>query len=107
MVSNQATQAAQDTQKQVETQKQNLTNQLVVSQDPNLAAQQAVSAAASISAPSITAPIGNLFQGVANTYLANQVGSLYPNPYPGQGGGAGTSFGRNESATGKNYYVGQ
>lgn len=97
-VGNQANEAARQTQQQVEQQKQSLTNQLVVSQDPALAGQQAVSAAASISAPSMVAPLGNLFQTFGNTWLARQTAQQYPQ-------GVSFGFGQNTGTQGKNYYV--
>lgn len=97
-VANQAEDAVRQTQQDVERQKQNVTSQLITSQDPAIAAQQAVAAAGSISAPNIVAPLGNLFGGVANAYYANKLGSLYPQspslPY-GTGQSTSLSGGKN------------
>lgn len=82
-VNNQANAAVRETQQQVAAQKTGLTNQLIASQDPTLAAQQAVTSAASIGAPSIVAPLGNLFQGFANAYLAKGVGEMSNPERPG------------------------
>lgn len=82
LVNNQANQAALQARQNVEREKSNLTNQLVSSQDPTVAAQQAVTSAATIGAPSLIAPLGDLFQNFSNAYLARQTG-LANNP-PGQ-----------------------
>ncbi len=76
----QANESVRDTQRQVQANKIDVTNQLVTSQDPNLAAQQAISASASIHAPSAIAPLGNLFATFANTYLATSLAKTYNEP---------------------------
>lgn len=76
----QGNEAVRDVQRQVQANKIDVTNQLVTSQDPNLAAQQAIGAAASIHAPSPIAPLGNLFSTFANTYLAGQLAKTYNDP---------------------------
>ena len=96
-VGNQANQAARDFQGQVQGQKSSLINQLLVSQDPALAAQQAIGTAATLQAPSPVAPLGNLFQQWANTYLARQ---LYNQP---PGGGYGFNAFRPSAPQVKNY----
>ncbi len=81
-VGNQAEEAVRDTQRDVQSQKNTLISQLVQSQDPNLAAQQAVTAAASIHAPSPIAPLGNFFKTFAETYAARGIAKAYaPDEY--------------------------
>lgn len=99
LVANQALQASQDLQRQVEQEKNNLLNQLVSTQDPNLAGQRAVASAASLQAPSLLAPLGDLFQGFANTYLARQL-----SPYFTQTPEAPRRFSAS-SDIGRNYYT--
>ena len=91
-VINQSLEAVRETKGRVHQEQANVTNQLVTSQDPNLAAQQAISAAASISAPSPIAPLGDLFQTFANSYMGYNYGKLYPTS-AGGGGGGQTSWG--------------
>lgn len=79
-VVNQGNEAVRDVKSQVQNQKMNLTNQLVTSQDPNLAAQQAIAGASTIHAPSPIAPLGNLFQTFANTYLGYRMGQTFNQP---------------------------
>ncbi len=106
-IANQAQQNVNDTMRSVQTEKGNLVNQLVASQDPVLAAQQAVSGAAGLSAPSFVAPLGNMFSGWANTFLGNRASQAYgpmggfssfgmsPYGYGGQQGSGGSSLGSN------------
>jgi hypothetical protein len=76
-VGNQATQAVQDLQKQIQQQKSNLLAQLQVSTDPTSTAQQAAGIASQYQAPSLVQPLGNLFQNWSNIYLSNQFGKMY------------------------------
>jgi hypothetical protein len=77
LVSNQAIQAGRDAQQNVAREKANVTSQLIASGDPTLAQQQALQAASQFQAPSQVAPLGNMFQGWVNTYLAGRLGGLY------------------------------
>jgi len=83
-VSNQATQAVQDLQKNVAGEKSNILGQLEASAQPNIAGQQALDAASRYSAPSIIQPLGNLFQNWSNIYLARQIGQTYGQPQQSQ-----------------------
>ena len=74
-----AVQAADQMQTQVENQKANLIGQAQTATDPAAAYQQALSTAAGISAPSTFAPLGNMFNQFASTYLTNQNNNLYNN----------------------------
>jgi len=76
-VINQAEEQVRNVQQQVAGQRANVVNQLVSSQDPTLAAQQAVAGTAGISAPSIIAPLGNVFQNLANQWQATAIGNMY------------------------------
>jgi hypothetical protein len=76
-VVNQGNEAVRSVKGQVQAEKANVTAQLIQSQNPNMAAQQAIGAAASIQAPSPIAPLGQLFQSFANTYLGYKVGQTY------------------------------
>ncbi len=86
LVQNQAAQASRDLQSQVVREKANVTNQLIASQDPTLASQSALASAASLQAPSQLAPLGNLFQNWAMTYLGNKLNTTYNQQTPGFGG---------------------
>jgi hypothetical protein len=99
-VSSQADDAVRSKMEEVQRTKMNITNSLVASQNPTVAAQQAVSSAAMISAPSMVAPVGNMFQSFANIYLAQQVGKQY-------GGGSTVESSSTPSfgdRTSKNYF---
>lgn len=76
----QANEQVRQTQQQIEGQRQTAVNQLIASQDPTLAAQQAVAGAAQIQAPSLVAPLGNLFQNFANTWYARNLGQTVNSP---------------------------
>jgi len=71
----------------VEQQRQSLVSQLEQSSDPAATTQLALGAAASLTAPSTFAPLGNAFQNWSNIYLANnlpstqQYGQALYNPY--------------------------
>jgi hypothetical protein len=69
---NTAQQTAQTQQQNVANEKQQLYGQLQVSQNPTQTAQAAATAASETSAPSIVAPLGNMFSNWSNLYLANQ-----------------------------------
>jgi hypothetical protein len=71
-VVNNAQQAAQTQQENVANQESQLYGQLQVSQNPTQTAQAAANAAAETSAPSVVAPLGNMFSNWTNLYLANQ-----------------------------------
>lgn len=106
IVGNQAQQAANDMQRSVQSEKGNLVNQLIASQDPALAAQQAVGAAASIQAPSLLAPLGNMFQGWADTYLAKRMANTYGGGGGFGGGQGGFSSFRQQGPQARNYFGG-
>lgn len=84
---------SQDLQKQVESSRSNLIGQLQASADPVSAAQQALSAASTFTAPSTFAPIGNLFGNFANLYAANQTAKAYNPASYKPGIGASTPLG--------------
>lgn len=96
-VGNTAQSQVQSLQQQVAQEKAGLIEQANVANDPLSVAQQAISTAAGVQAPSITQPLGNLFQGFANTYLGSQLANTYnPTLYssflynPSSGGGGGS-----------------
>ena len=90
-------QGAQSLQQQVEQERQNLIGQANAASDPLSVANSAIGTAASFTAPSAFAPVGQFFQNFANTYLAGALNNLYsPNsaygygsPYQRGGGGGG------------------
>ena len=69
---NQGQQAAQSLQQNVANEESQLYGQLQVSQNPTAIAQQSANLAAQTAAPSVFAPIGNMFSNWSNMYLANQ-----------------------------------
>lgn len=69
---------ANELQREIESNKSQLVNQLQISSDPNAAAQGALGSAQAFSAPSTYAPISNLFQNFANMYLASQIARSTP-----------------------------
>lgn len=71
-VVNNAIGQSQNLQTQVAGEESQLYGQLQSSQNPTLAAQSAANLAAQTGAPSVFAPIGNLFSNWSNLYLANQ-----------------------------------
>lgn len=73
MVANQASEQENEMRRAVSMERTNLVNQLVASQDPTIAAQQAVSSVASLRAPSLVAPLGDFFQGITNAAMARQI----------------------------------
>lgn len=74
-VVNQAQQQVQGTQQQVAGEESQLYGQLQESQNPTAIAQSSANLAAQTAAPSVFAPIGNLFSNWSNMYLANQSAS--------------------------------
>lgn len=99
-VGNTAQSQVQSLQQQVAQEKANLIGQANAASDPMSIAQQAISTAAGVQAPSITQPLGNLFQGFANTYLGSQLANTYnPSLYssflynPANTGGGGGGYG--------------
>lgn len=83
-IANQGVQKSQDLQAAVGQERQNITNQLIASANPAMAASSAAAAAGRLSAPQVFAPIGNLFNDFASMYLANNMtGSNNPaySPY--------------------------
>lgn len=79
-IANQGLSLRQQLAQQIGQEKNALTNQLISSADPNIAAQGALAASTQFAAPSPLPPIGNLFGNFANMYLANQLGQTY-NPF--------------------------
>ena len=61
----------------IEQQRASLVSQLAATGDPAQTTQQALSTAASFSAPSTFQPLGQLFGNFANTYLARQYANTY------------------------------
>jgi hypothetical protein len=92
-VANQATQAVQDLQRRVQEQKNQVTQQLLQSANPQLARQQALETASGFSAPSLMQPLGNLFQNWSNIYLAQQTANAYKPLFDQtrEGGGSGSN----------------
>ena len=80
-IANQGQSLAQGLQQQVGQEQSTLTNQLLAGASPATTTQQALTAASNFSAPSLFAPVGNLFQGWANTYLGGQLANAYQNQY--------------------------
>jgi hypothetical protein len=71
-VVNQAQSAAQGLEQNVANEKSQLYGQLQTSENPTAIGQSAANLAAQTAAPSVFAPIGNLFSNWSNLYLANQ-----------------------------------
>ena len=71
-VVNNAQTAAQGQQQNVANEQAQLYGQLQTSQNPTAVAQSAANVAAQTAAPSVFAPIGNLFSNWSNMYLAGQ-----------------------------------
>jgi hypothetical protein len=78
-VSNQALAQEQQLQQQVGQEKSNLYAQAQTATNPSALGQQALETAASTSAPSTFAPLGQLFTNFGNQYLAGQNANLYNN----------------------------
>lgn len=95
LVGNQANQVVKQAQEGVARERNTVVGQLVSSQDPALAAQQALAGAASVGAPSITAPLGDLFQNFSNAWLARGIGKAYNEPTQGMAGGRSAPLGKN------------
>lgn len=92
-------QGAQSLQQQVEQERQSLIGQANAASDPLSVANSAIGTAASFTAPSAFAPVGQFFQNFANTYLAGSLNNLY-NPtaaygygYPYRTGSSGIGAG--------------
>lgn len=71
-VANQAVQATQDLQRQIQGNRTQLVSQLEASADPTAAAQGALAASTQFQAPNLLQPLGSLFQNWSNVYLARQ-----------------------------------
>jgi len=76
-VANQGIQQAQSLQQQIEDERSRLVSQANAAADPLSIAGQAIGSASQFAAPSAFQPIGNMFQGFANMYLANQLNNAY------------------------------
>jgi hypothetical protein len=76
-VANQALEAERQLRQEVAQRKATLAQQLQVSTDPTLAAQQAVEIASTIRAPSTVAPLGDFFSGVLNPMVAARTAQVY------------------------------
>ena len=107
-VANEGIRQAQSLQQQIAQEQQNLIGQANAAANPASVGQEALGQAAQFSAPSSFAPVGNLFQNFANTYLANQLTNTYSpalygqflqNPYASAGGqtGYGAGLGGSQS----------
>lgn len=68
---------ANELQRQVEQTRSDITGQLYQSADPSQAQQRAIGLTASLSAPSVFAPIANAFGDFTNSYLSNQLIQAY------------------------------
>lgn len=93
-VANEALGQTQQLRSNIENQRQNLVNQLMVSADPAATAGGALSAASQFNAPSPLPAVGDLFSNWANIYLAKQLNSAYS----GQGSGGFNSLFRSPGA---------
>lgn len=77
---------ANDLQKQVATQKEGIINQLYQTADPGAAGQAANSAVASLTQPSVFAPLANQFSNLVNQYyLASILNQKSPTIAPAMG----------------------
>jgi len=76
-VANQGQSLAQGLQQQVGQEQSTLTNQLLAGSSPSSVTQSALASASNFGAPSLAAPIGNLFQNWTNQYLGGQLASAY------------------------------
>ena len=76
-IANQGIAQSQQLQQQVAQEKNQLIAQANAANNPLSVAQGALGAASSFNAPSSFAPLGNLFQNFANTYLGNQLSNTY------------------------------
>lgn len=76
-IANTAIGQSQSLQQQVAQEQANLVGQANAASDPLSVAQNAIGAASSLQTPSAFAPIGNLFQNFANTYLGSQLANTY------------------------------
>lgn len=76
-VANNALGQEQQLQQQVGNEKSNLYAQAQTATNPSALGQQALEQASQISAPSTFAPLGQLFTGFGNQYLAGQNANLY------------------------------
>lgn len=83
-LANKAQDATNTLKSNIQTQKGNLTNQLVASQDVSSTAESAAAQAAADRAPSVIQPLGNLFSDWSNTYLAGKTAQAFQ-----QSGGQG------------------
>lgn len=79
-VANQAQQAQQSLQEQVVNEQSSLIGQAQSAANPATVAGQAIAQAGSLQAPSVLAPIGNMFQQWANTWLAGKLNNAYSTP---------------------------
>jgi hypothetical protein len=78
-LANKAQDATNQLQANIESQKGNLTNQLVASQDVSSTAESAAAAAAADRAPSVIQPLGNLFSDWSSEYLAGKTAQAFQN----------------------------
>lgn len=76
-VANRGNEAVRQRRMEIEDRKNVATNQLITSQDPTLAAQSAVSGVAGLSAPSMVAPLGEMFRGFSDTWMAGRLANAY------------------------------
>jgi hypothetical protein len=76
-IANQGIAQSQQLQQQVAQEKNQLIAQANAASNPLSVAQGALGTAASFAAPNAFAPLGNMFQTFANTYLGNQLSNTY------------------------------
>lgn len=76
-IANQALSQSQQLQQQVAQEQQTLIGQANAATNPSSVAQGALGVASSFSAPSAFAPVGQLFNNFANTYLGSQLNQTY------------------------------
>ncbi len=87
-LANKAQDATNTLQSNIQTQKGNLTNQLVASGNVATTAENAAAQAAADRAPSVIQPLGNLFADWSNDYLSGKTAQAFQ-----QGGGSSNIWG--------------
>lgn len=95
-VANQGIDEANRLRQAVANQQQSLIAQAQTASDPSAVTNLARGAAATLSAPNVFAPLGNMFQNWSNMYLTNQVQNApqqYYNPYVARGGATAAPLG--------------
>ncbi len=103
-VADQGTQLSQDLRANIENRRSSLISQLEASADPAASGVQAVAAANQFNAPSVYAPLGNLFSNWSNQYMANRQAAAYA-PSIQNGYGQPWSQSSSNPATGASYSI--